>query len=117
MKLVYLSIFTLALSVSQSANAQGFLDSLNDMVSTIDETISSSERAQHTIKRVTDKIPEGEEADQAEQAPAEPAQIEPASGELTAEQEAEILERARQIEEERILKQAEEIRKAREAAQ
>ena len=113
--LLFASVIAAAIA-PQTTNAQSFLDSLNNVVNKVDQAITTSDRAQNSAERIMNKIPEGEETTEAEAAPAPaPEAVEPATGTTTAEED-EILRKAREIEERRILEEAERIRNERAAA-
>lgn len=115
--LLFSTLITAAIA-SQTASAQGFLDRINDVVSKVDQTLTTGERAQQSAERVMDKMPERPEAQEETQAEEQPETIEPASGaSYEIEAEEEILRKAREIEERRILERAEDIKRQRAAGQ
>jgi len=83
----------LASTPPAAANAQGWLDRIDNVIDKVDKTIASGERAQNSVGRVMDKIPEGSTQETS-----------------TSSDEDEILRRAQEIEEKRILEEAERIR-------
>ncbi|NCT40414.1 MAG: hypothetical protein GW778_01975 [Alphaproteobacteria bacterium] len=119
----YLLGALLALAIiPNAANAQGLFDRINGVVNKVDETLTTSERAQNSIDRIMDKVPESQKEEPATQ-PQEQIQpkihVQPTQASavttMTAEQEEAILQQAREIEERKILEAAERIKKQRAA--
>ena len=90
------------ISIPQTASAEGLFDKIDRMVSDVESSISRTEqtinRAEGTASRLNNKAPQA-----GEETPA-------ANPEITAE-EQKILERARQIENDRTLEEANAIRR------
>lgn len=121
--LILAALLTSTFSITDTAYAQGFLDRINNVVNKVDQTISTGERAQRSAERVMGKVPEKETTEEttstqetaSTKTEQSPETVEPATGTTIEEDEEEILRKAREIEERRILEQAERIRQERAA--
>jgi len=96
-----------SLAFPTAAQAESFLDRIDRAVSKVESTMDRTERSinrtENTAERLNKKIPEAGAANPA------PQQTNPSSAGLTAEEQI-ILDKAKRIEEERILREAEEIK-------
>ncbi len=117
MKLKVLAMAAVLSGVSFQAHAD-FLEKLNNVIDKVDDTLTMGERTtdrfDQTQQRINDKIPEREEP--IERTPEAPSGVEPAAGgqeTLSPSEQEAILEQARRIEEDRVLKEAERIRQRR----
>jgi len=68
--LTLVAALTALATAPNAANAQGWLDTINNVVNKVDETMSTVDRVENTAGKVMDKVPEGQQ----------PETVEPAAG-------------------------------------
>ena len=70
MKNLFLTTALITLAIAaQPAAAEGFLDTINKVTNTVNNTLATGERAQRTTERVMNKLPEKKEEPQQEEQP------------------------------------------------
>ena len=93
---------TIAISTPQTASAEGLFDKIDRMVSDVESSVSRTEqtinRAESTASRLNNKVPQAG------------AEEEPETSSSLSAKEQKTLERAKQIEDDRILREADLIR-------